>query len=118
MEFVRLRDDFKRELKKEKIAYYANQFSSCIGDISKIWRLSNSLCGRDSKSVRSSIELLIGGDIVGDRWRVANEFNSYFTCVNDGLVCSDSLSTVDSHSSSSHSLKFFVSQVWLRSNRL
>ena len=82
--FTRARNLYYRAVKEKKQAFYKTKFQMHKCDIKGTWRYFNSLLGKRSKSIGTT--LLINGSEVNDPQSVANYFNEYFSPAAKKLV--------------------------------
>ena len=79
LRFKRYRKYLKKIIKLAKKNFYTKKFSSVQGDLKKTWGLINELRGKVKQNIKASF--IINGELVEDRRKISNEFNSFFASV-------------------------------------
>ena len=72
-------------IKKAKRDYYTNKLDSCAKNPKEVWKITNNLLGRNSKSP-AQIEINDGLNVISDEVQICTIFNEYFTNVGKSLV--------------------------------
>ena len=77
--FKTYRKYLKKIIKRAKKDFYFKKFEGVKGNLKKTWALINDLRGKVKHNIKASFE--INGQLVEDRRKIADEFNSFFASV-------------------------------------
>jgi hypothetical protein len=101
--FKEYRKTLKATIKSAKQFHYSQKFKAAQGDMKKTWKIINEVRGKGVSSCKSSF--IVGGELVNDRRKIANEFNKFFTTLaedmnnqlaNDDVLITDHLPNYES----------------------
>ena len=77
--FKSYRKYLKNVIKLAKKNFYAKKFESVKGNLKKTWALINDLRGKTKHNIKASFK--IDGQLVTDKRKISNEFNTFFASV-------------------------------------
>lgn len=77
----------KDEFEKLKKNYVNKKLEEAKGNSKKTWKILNELCGRENKRVKTVNKIVdIDGNVVEDKYKIAQEFNIHFGSVGVNLA--------------------------------
>ena len=84
-EYQLIRNEIKREIKRDKIIYLQNKFKKCKNNIKMFWKNINALLGKKKKHPYPS-QMTYNSKEISDSKNIADSFNKHFSSVAPDLV--------------------------------
>ena len=105
MRFKSYRKYLKKIIKFAKKNFYNKKFKNVQGDLKKTWAIINELRGKVKHNIKASF--IINDQVVVDRRKISNEFNSFFASVAKELNTKTRSSTLNADTQSMAFRSFF-----------